>query len=136
MILRWNGRYVAVHPSKGEGVCRDHRNSLEVNSQISADGICLSSDIAPSGVEVPHADRPRGRRVHGPSGGGIGKQDPSKHSSTVEHIREGEEDTGHISQEVRAQDPKPKVGGRQKPSDFIGVHQTSGGFPSRCIGTL
>ena len=107
MILRWNGRYGAVHPSKVELVCRDNRDPWEVHSQISADGLCRSRNVAPSGVAVPHADRPGGRRVHGTGGEGIGRQVSSENASNGEHIREAEGDTGHISQEVRAQYTEP-----------------------------
>ena len=73
-IMRWKGRNGAVDTSESEGVGGDHIDPWEVCSKISADSLLRSSNFAPSRVAVPHVYRYRGQRVHGTSGGGIGKK--------------------------------------------------------------
>ena len=80
----------------------------EVCIQISTDKLCWTSDGVPRGVEVPHEDRPRSCRIHGPSGVGFSKQDYVKTTRKGKHLREAEEVTGPRSQEGRAKEPEPE----------------------------
>ena len=100
---------------------RYNRDPREFRSQVSADGLRWSSDVATSGVTVHHADRPGGRIIHGPSGGGLGKQVSAETTGTGDPLREDEEATGSRSQEGRARYSEPHISGRQNPKDYTGV---------------
>ena len=76
-----------MDPPKVEGVSGDHRDSREICSQLSADVLLHSSNVAPSGVAVPHADRPGCQRIHGPGGVDLGKKHSSKTTGTGEYLR-------------------------------------------------
>ena len=62
--MRRKGIYGAGVPSEGKGVGVYHIDPREVFSQVFSYGLCRGSDVVPSGVSVPHTDRPGGRRVH------------------------------------------------------------------------
>ena len=107
----------------------DHRYSREVLSNVSTDYLRRTINVAPDGVAVLHADCPRGWRIHGPGGGGLGKQVSSKTNGTGENLRDSEESTGPRSQERRAWDTEPGINDRRKTQDLTGVQQTPGGVP-------
>ena len=126
----WKERDGSVDTSKGKGVGEDHRDPREFRIQVSIDSLFWSINVAPSGVSIPHVERPRGQIIHGPGVGGIGKNISAKTARSGEHLRVDEGATGPRSQEGRSQDPKTNRNNRQKPSDFAGVQKTPGGFPS------
>ena len=112
-ILWWKGRDEAVNPYEVEGVDGDHRYPWKVCSQVSAYGLCWSSNFDPSGVTIPCVDRPGRQVLNGTGGGGIGKNISSKTARHVEHLREAEEYTGPRIQESGARYPETDGGGRK-----------------------
>ena len=108
---------------------RDHRNPWEVLSQVYADGLRRTCDIAPSRVSVPHADHPEGQRIHGPGEGGLVEQVSAKINATGDNIREAAEATGPRIQEGRARDTEPKRSGQKNPQNFTDMQQTPVGVP-------
>ena len=79
-----------MDPPKVPGLGGDHRDPWEFFRQVYADGLLQTSGVAPSGVEVPHADPPGVWIIHGPGGGGLGKKVYDKTSGTGYHLREAE----------------------------------------------
>ena len=93
-------------PAKGNIVGGNNRHPWGVIRQVYTNGLCWSSNVPPSGSEVTYADRPRGRRVNGPGGGGIGKQVSVETDGDSEHFRKADEATGPRIQEDKDQDTK------------------------------